>query len=229
MATTSWDDPQDQVRHRLATPGCNSSWRSAGCTAARTPVFSSASMVAGLRHGGNRICQCKTESGQGVGKGRDSRETLLGWWMFLVVTVDGHVWPCGSRGLMPERRPTVRRPAAQVAHREVDRRLWRGHPECGFRTGWASALLMLARTSDNTHRQTLRRGTRWPVRKRYQFLPTRNSGGWAFRLLRDLCQPSTLRGHNATPHVQAWFARLRELAEGAVKIVRLDILQRGAR
>ena len=151
--------------------------------------------------------------------------------MFLVVTVDGHVWPCGSRGLMPERRTTVRRPTAQAQIRQLHivksiAVYGAANPECGLRTGWASASLRFDRASDNIHRRTLRRGTRWPVRKRYQFLPTRNSGGWAFRLLRDLCQPSTLRGHNAAPHVQAWFARLRELAEGGVKVVRLDILQR---
>jgi quinol monooxygenase YgiN len=30
--------------------------------------------------------------------------------------------------------------------------------------------------------------------------------------------------HNATPHVQAWFKRLPELAEGGVKVMRLQIL-----
>ena len=30
--------------------------------------------------------------------------------------------------------------------------------------------------------------------------------------------------HNATPHVQAWFARLGELALGDVKVVRMDVL-----
>src|SRR3954469_25974999 len=30
--------------------------------------------------------------------------------------------------------------------------------------------------------------------------------------------------HNATPHVQAWFAKLPELAEGGVKAVRMQIL-----
>ena len=30
--------------------------------------------------------------------------------------------------------------------------------------------------------------------------------------------------HNATPHVQAWFARLPELADGAVKVTRMEIL-----
>jgi quinol monooxygenase YgiN len=30
--------------------------------------------------------------------------------------------------------------------------------------------------------------------------------------------------HNATPHVQAWFARLPELADGSVKVVRMGIL-----
>ena len=30
--------------------------------------------------------------------------------------------------------------------------------------------------------------------------------------------------HNATPHVQAWFARLPELAEGSVKVTRMEIL-----
>jgi quinol monooxygenase YgiN len=30
--------------------------------------------------------------------------------------------------------------------------------------------------------------------------------------------------HNATPHVQAWFARLPELADGGVKVVRMQIL-----
>ncbi|HKU72352.1 MAG TPA: putative quinol monooxygenase [Pyrinomonadaceae bacterium] len=30
--------------------------------------------------------------------------------------------------------------------------------------------------------------------------------------------------HNATPHVQAWFARLPELADGSVKVVRMEVL-----
>ncbi len=30
--------------------------------------------------------------------------------------------------------------------------------------------------------------------------------------------------HNATPHVQAWLARLPELADGGVKVVRMEIL-----
>jgi quinol monooxygenase YgiN len=30
--------------------------------------------------------------------------------------------------------------------------------------------------------------------------------------------------HNATPHVQAWFARLPALANGGVKVVRMEIL-----
>jgi len=30
--------------------------------------------------------------------------------------------------------------------------------------------------------------------------------------------------HNATPHVQAWFAQLPELAEGGVKVIRMGIL-----
>lgn len=30
--------------------------------------------------------------------------------------------------------------------------------------------------------------------------------------------------HNGTPHVQAWFAKLPELADGGVKVVRMEIL-----
>lgn len=30
--------------------------------------------------------------------------------------------------------------------------------------------------------------------------------------------------HNATPHVQAWFGRLSELADGGVKVTRMQIL-----
>jgi quinol monooxygenase YgiN len=30
--------------------------------------------------------------------------------------------------------------------------------------------------------------------------------------------------HNASPHVQAWFAKLPELADGGVKVVRMEIL-----
>ena len=30
--------------------------------------------------------------------------------------------------------------------------------------------------------------------------------------------------HNATPHVRAWFARLPELADGGVKVIRMEIL-----
>ncbi|MDG2530920.1 putative quinol monooxygenase [Caulobacter endophyticus] len=33
--------------------------------------------------------------------------------------------------------------------------------------------------------------------------------------------------HNATPHVQAWFARLPELADGGVQVTRMEILGRG--
>jgi quinol monooxygenase YgiN len=35
--------------------------------------------------------------------------------------------------------------------------------------------------------------------------------------------------HNATPHVQAWFARLPELADGGVNVVRMEILGNSAR
>jgi quinol monooxygenase YgiN len=31
--------------------------------------------------------------------------------------------------------------------------------------------------------------------------------------------------HNATPHVQAWFARLPELADGGVKVIRMAPLE----
>ena len=34
--------------------------------------------------------------------------------------------------------------------------------------------------------------------------------------------------HNATPHVQAWFARLPELADGGVKVVRMEVLGNSA-
>lgn len=30
--------------------------------------------------------------------------------------------------------------------------------------------------------------------------------------------------HNATPHVQAWFAKLPQLADGGVKVLRMEIL-----
>ncbi|HEY1142209.1 MAG TPA: putative quinol monooxygenase [Lysobacter sp.] len=30
--------------------------------------------------------------------------------------------------------------------------------------------------------------------------------------------------HNATPHVQAWFARLPELADGGVQVTRMEVL-----
>jgi quinol monooxygenase YgiN len=33
--------------------------------------------------------------------------------------------------------------------------------------------------------------------------------------------------HNKTPHVQSWFARLPELADGGVKVVRMGILGNG--
>ena len=35
--------------------------------------------------------------------------------------------------------------------------------------------------------------------------------------------------HNATPHVQAWFAKLPELADGSVKVLRMEILGNGAK
>ena len=35
--------------------------------------------------------------------------------------------------------------------------------------------------------------------------------------------------HNATPHVQAWFARLPELADGGVEVVRMELLGNSAR
>jgi quinol monooxygenase YgiN len=36
--------------------------------------------------------------------------------------------------------------------------------------------------------------------------------------------PADFEAHNATPHVQSWFARLPELADGGVKVVRMEIL-----
>lgn len=35
--------------------------------------------------------------------------------------------------------------------------------------------------------------------------------------------------HNATPHVRAWFARLPELADGGVNVVRMELLGNSAR
>ncbi|MET0556768.1 MAG: putative quinol monooxygenase [Vicinamibacteria bacterium] len=35
--------------------------------------------------------------------------------------------------------------------------------------------------------------------------------------------------HNRTPHVQAWFAKLPELADGGVQVVRMEILGNGNR
>jgi quinol monooxygenase YgiN len=34
--------------------------------------------------------------------------------------------------------------------------------------------------------------------------------------------------HNATPHVRAWFARLPKLADGGVKVVRMELLGNSA-
>lgn len=34
--------------------------------------------------------------------------------------------------------------------------------------------------------------------------------------------------HNQTPHVQSWFARLPELADGGVTVIRMGILNNGA-
>jgi quinol monooxygenase YgiN len=38
---------------------------------------------------------------------------------------------------------------------------------------------------------------------------------------------AAFEAHNATPHVQAWFARLPELADGGVKVVRMQVLGNG--
>lgn len=35
--------------------------------------------------------------------------------------------------------------------------------------------------------------------------------------------------HNATPHVKAWFAKLPDLADGSVKVLRMEILGNGAK
>jgi len=35
--------------------------------------------------------------------------------------------------------------------------------------------------------------------------------------------------HNATPHVQAWFARLPELADGGVQVTRMEVLNNQAK
>lgn len=35
---------------------------------------------------------------------------------------------------------------------------------------------------------------------------------------------SDFEAHNATPHVQAWFAKLPELADGGVRVVRMEVL-----
>ena len=35
---------------------------------------------------------------------------------------------------------------------------------------------------------------------------------------------SDFEAHNKTPHVQAWFAKLPELADGGVKVTRMEIL-----
>ena len=138
----SWDDPQEVALRRELQ-------------------FVLHRWLLGLRPGESRICRCKTESGQGVGKGSFDHGARLGWWMFLVVTVDGHVWPCGSSSLMPERRTTARRPTAQAQIRQLHivksiAVYGAANPECGLRTGWGSASLRFDRASDNIHRRTLR-------------------------------------------------------------------------
>jgi quinol monooxygenase YgiN len=40
---------------------------------------------------------------------------------------------------------------------------------------------------------------------------------------------AAFEAHNATPHVRAWFAKLHDLADGGVKVVRMEILQGGKR
>ena len=45
-----------------------------------------------------------------------------------------------------------------------------------------------------------------------------------FVLYEIFASRADFEAHNATPHVQAWFARLPELADGGVKVVRMEIL-----
>jgi quinol monooxygenase YgiN len=50
----------------------------------------------------------------------------------------------------------------------------------------------------------------------------RNAPGH-FIFYENFVSQAGFEGHNATPHMQAWFARLPELADGGVEVVHVQI------
>lgn len=59
---------------------------------------------------------------------------------------------------------------------------------------------------------------------RVYFLQEDRAAPGRFVFYEIFASQADFEAHNATPHVQAWFARLPELAEGGVTVTRLEVL-----
>jgi quinol monooxygenase YgiN len=112
--------------------------------------------------------------------------------------------------------PAVARDAAGVAYRDIPADAYAVVAEVRAKAGKAQALREAT--------LPLVAQVRAELNNLAYFLHEDREAPGHFVFYEIFASQADFEAHNATPHVQAWFAKLPELADGGVKVMRMGIL-----